>query len=162
MLRSAAKNYQSVAVVPDPKFYSRIIKELKEESGCLSHNLLRELAVEVFKLTARYDSIIAGFLRQKLGPPVLSEDPLPEILSTTLTKVASLRYGENPHQKAGLYRLPDVVSPSLVGARQLHGKELSFNNYLDLNAALAIIREFSQPAVCIIKHNNIFSLYNLS
>jgi phosphoribosylaminoimidazolecarboxamide formyltransferase/IMP cyclohydrolase len=155
MLRSAAKNYQSVAVVPDPKFYGRVIRELKEENGCLSHNLLRELAVEVFKMTARYDSIIAGFLRQKLGATGQSaDDPLPEILSTTLTKVASLRYGENPHQKAGLYRLPQVIGPSLVAARQLHGKELSFNNYLDLNAALGIIREFQEPAACIIKHNN--------
>ncbi len=154
MLRSAAKNYLSVAVVPHPKFYGRIIAELKREEGCLSHNLLRELAVEVFKLTARYDGVIAGFLRQKLSADASTEDLLPEILSYALTKVAPLRYGENPHQKAGLYRLPENIGPSLVSARQLHGKELSFNNYLDLNAALEIVRDFLEPAACIIKHTN--------
>ncbi|MGE5279137.1 MAG: bifunctional phosphoribosylaminoimidazolecarboxamide formyltransferase/IMP cyclohydrolase [Deltaproteobacteria bacterium] len=156
MLRSAAKNYRSVAVVPDPKFYGLIHEALARHDGCVPDGLLEEMAVEVFKSTAHYDSVIAGYLQNKLGretPARLAE--LPQIFSVTLMQTASLRYGENPHQKAALYRLPEALSPHfLVNARQLHGKELSFNNYLDLNAALALVREFERPAACVVKHNN--------
>ncbi len=156
MLRSAAKNYRSVAVVPDPKFYGRLTEVLTRHAGCVPDGLLEEMAVEVFKLTAHYDSVIAGYLQNKLGGPVphrLAE--LPRIFSVTLMQTALLRYGENPHQKAALYRMPEALSPHfLVNAKQLHGKELSFNNYLDLDAALALMREFERPAACVIKHGN--------
>lgn len=154
MLRSAAKNYRFVAVVSHPRYYHRITKELREQTGSLSDNLLKELAVEVFKLTARYDGAIAGFLQDKLSHMKEDENLLPDILTRTLIKVAPLRYGENPHQQAALYRQAELVGTTLVQAKQLHGKELSFNNYLDLNAALDIIRDFDSPSACIIKHNN--------
>ncbi|HAJ56418.1 MAG TPA: bifunctional phosphoribosylaminoimidazolecarboxamide formyltransferase/inosine monophosphate cyclohydrolase [Candidatus Omnitrophica bacterium] len=153
MLRSAAKNYKSVAVVPDAKFYGRVIAELKENDGCLSESTLEGLALEVFKRTSRYDSAIAGYLSGELKGLGGEAFP-PEALSLDLKLVSSLRYGENPHQKAGLYRVLKTQAPSLISARQLHGKELSFNNYLDLNAAFQIVREFTRPAACIIKHTN--------
>jgi len=156
MLRSAAKNYRSVALVPDPKFYDRVTEVLDRHDGCVPDGLLEEMAVEVFKTTAHYDSVIAGYLQNKLSgavPARLAE--LPRIFSVTLMQTASLRYGENPHQKGALYRMPEALSPHfLVNAKQLHGKELSFNNYLDLNAALALVREFDRPAACVVKHNN--------
>jgi phosphoribosylaminoimidazolecarboxamide formyltransferase/IMP cyclohydrolase len=154
MLRSAAKNYRFVAVVSHPRFYHRVIKELREQAGSLSDDLLKELAVEVFKLTARYDGAIAGFLQDKLSHMKEDENLLPDILTRTLIKVAPLRYGENPHQQAALYRQAELVGTTLVQAKQLHGKELSFNNYLDLNAALDIVRDFDGPCACIVKHNN--------
>jgi phosphoribosylaminoimidazolecarboxamide formyltransferase/IMP cyclohydrolase len=153
MLRSAAKNYRSVAVISSPAFYPRVIAQLKEKKG-LAPEFLEEMAVEVFKTTAHYDSVIAGYLREKLGEGSGTNDSLPEILSYTLSKVTSLRYGENPHQKAALYRLPENVGPCLANAKQLSGKELSFNNYLDLQAALGIMAEFEAPSSVIIKHNN--------
>jgi len=156
MLRSAAKNYRSVVVVPDPKFYGRVTEALKRHDGCVPDGLLEEMAAEVFKATARYDSVIAGYLQNKLGgqvPQRLAE--LPRIFSVTLMQMALLRYGENPHQKAALYRMPEALSPHfLVNAKQLHGKALSFNNYLDLDAALALVRAFERPAACVVKHNN--------
>ncbi len=156
MLRSAAKNFRSVAVVPDPKFYGCVTEALTRHDGCVPDGLLEEMAVEAFKATAHYDSVIAGYLQNKLRgqvPHRLAE--LPRIFSVTLMQMALLRYGENPHQKAALYRMPEALSPHfLVNAKQLHGKELSFNNYLDLNAALALVREFARPAACVVKHNN--------
>jgi phosphoribosylaminoimidazolecarboxamide formyltransferase/IMP cyclohydrolase len=154
MLRSAAKNYKSVAVVSSPKFYSRILSELKEQEGCLTDALLRALAIEVFKLTSLYDAAIFTFLDGNLNPQGREGDLMSDFLSLSLAKVASLRYGENPHQKAALYKDPQDKGPSLVSARQLHGKALSFNNYLDLSAALDIIRGFAGPAACIVKHTN--------
>ncbi len=150
MLRSAAKNYQSVAVVSDPKFYASLTEELKEKKGCLTQETLEKLAIEVFELTSSYDSVISGFLAKRLRP----EDSLPDSLCLNLEKLATLRYGENPHQKGALFKDSASVSSSLVSAKQLHGKELSFNNYLDLNAALEITRDFKEPAACIIKHGN--------
>jgi len=156
MLRSAAKNYRSVAVVPDPKFYGRVAEALTRYDGCVPDGLREEMAVEAFKLTARYDSVIAAYLQNKLRgplPPRLAD--LPRIFSVAAGQMALLRYGENPHQKAALYRMPEAMSPHcLVNAKQLHGKELSFNNYLDLDAALALVREFERPAACVVKHNN--------
>ncbi|MFA5039430.1 MAG: bifunctional phosphoribosylaminoimidazolecarboxamide formyltransferase/IMP cyclohydrolase [Candidatus Omnitrophota bacterium] len=149
MLRSAAKNHSSVAVVCRPGLYSRVASELRRNQGSLPEPLLSELAAEAFELTARYDAAIAGYLK-KQGAPNLQEEVV-----VSLSSVCSLRYGENPHQTAGLYRWSASQSvETLVNARQLHGKELSFNNYLDLNAALAIIRAFKDPAACVIKHTN--------
>ncbi|MFH0940841.1 MAG: bifunctional phosphoribosylaminoimidazolecarboxamide formyltransferase/IMP cyclohydrolase [Candidatus Omnitrophota bacterium] len=149
MLRSAAKNYRSVAVVCDTKFYASLASELKKNDGCLSEETLKNLAQEVFRLTSRYDGAIAFFLAAKW-----SGEGLPDSLNLNFKKAASLRYGENPHQKAALYKSVPGRPDSLISAKQLHGKELSFNNYLDLNAAMAIIGDFKEPAACIIKHNN--------
>ena len=154
MLRSAAKNYQSVAVVSHPKFYSALAAELKEKNGCISERTLKELAVEVFKLTSRYDGTISQFLDTKLKEKQVQEAAVSDSLTWNLTKVVALRYGENPHQKAALYKDSRNTEPSLVTAKQLHGKELSFNNYLDLDAVFEIVRDFKDPTACIIKHTN--------
>ncbi|HQP91493.1 MAG TPA: bifunctional phosphoribosylaminoimidazolecarboxamide formyltransferase/IMP cyclohydrolase, partial [Candidatus Omnitrophota bacterium] len=153
MLRSAAKNYRFVAVVPDPKFYPCVISELKLNDCSLGEELLEGLALEVFKKTASYDASIAGYLSKKLKN--LEIDAFPSKgLNLKLNLLSGLRYGENPHQKAGLYSWDCCDQKSLVNAKQLHGKELSFNNYLDLNSAFEIVREFKKPAACIIKHTN--------
>ncbi|MEK7849465.1 MAG: bifunctional phosphoribosylaminoimidazolecarboxamide formyltransferase/IMP cyclohydrolase [Candidatus Omnitrophota bacterium] len=154
MLRSAAKNYMSVAVVCDTKFYASLASELKKNDGCLSEETLKNLAQEVFRLTSRYDEVISSFLIARWSPKDEGQAGLPDSLNLSFKKVASLRYGENPHQKAALYKSVPGRPDSIISAKQLHGKELSFNNYLDLNAAMTIIVDFKEPAACIIKHNN--------
>jgi phosphoribosylaminoimidazolecarboxamide formyltransferase/IMP cyclohydrolase len=154
MLRSAAKNYRFVAVVCDPKFYERVAFELKKNNGSLPEGLCEELALEVFYTTSRYDGSIAAFLGGRFGGLAEEKDALPDDLEFSFRKIAPLRYGENPHQKAALYKEAGGPKDSLADSRQLHGKELSFNNYLDLNAAIAIVRDFKGPAACIIKHTN--------
>ncbi len=152
MLRSAAKNYKFVAVVCDPEFYPLLISQLKNNGGSIADETLEALALEVFRRTSKYDAAIAGFLGSKLKS--LDKDVFPaSSLLINLSLVSGLRYGENPHQKAGLYSFGSSLS-SLIAAKQLHGKELSFNNYLDLNSAFELIREFKNPAACIIKHTN--------
>lgn len=154
MLRSAAKNYMSVAVLSNPRVYEAVADELKSHNGFLCANTLEKLAVDVFKLTSFYDGVICDFLSARLGGDDKKDEVFPDKLDLHFQKIASLRYGENPHQKAAVYKNLRDVSPSLASVRQLHGKELSFNNYLDLNAAFEIVREFKEPAACIIKHSN--------
>lgn len=155
MLRSAAKNYEFVAVISDPRDYEAIMKELKNHNSCLCQKTLEKLAVNVFRLTSSYDGAIGSFLSGRLEDNGSEENGiLPDNLNLCFKKAASLRYGENPHQKAALYKDAHEGASLLAGARQLHGKELSFNNYLDLNAAFEIVREFKKPAACIIKHSN--------
>lgn len=151
MLRSAAKNHKSVAVVCNNTRYPQIIKELKANNGCLPEGLLKELAAEVFARTSSYDSAIAIFFRDKvLG--IKREDK--GRFCIDYAKKMDLRYGENPHQKAALYIDKDSEGTTVAGATQLHGKELSFNNLLDLNAAYEITNEFDEPTAVIIKHTN--------
>jgi phosphoribosylaminoimidazolecarboxamide formyltransferase/IMP cyclohydrolase len=146
MLRSAAKNHQSVAVVSDPSLYPQVIAELKNNNGALSEGLLRDLAIEVFERTSNYDRAIYEYLsRQPAG--------CPDNLTLDFIKLQDLRYGENPHQKAAFYREKGKTK-GLINLKQLQGKELSFNNILDLNSAFELVKEFSRPAVVIIKHNN--------
>jgi len=157
MLRSAAKNFESVTVVTDPNDYNRIAQEVAA-SGDTSLETRRELALKVFATTSRYDGIIAtelGRLSTASGPLQLAPRPLlPERVHIALRKQQSLRYGENPHQAAALY-LPAGRAPSgLAAAKQLQGKELSYNNFVDLEAARSLAAEFEQPAVVIVKHNN--------
>lgn len=156
MLRSAAKNYHSVAVICDSADYPRIIKELRENKGCISKDALEELGLKVFKLTSYYDSKIYGYLSTKLAKKIeaASEELFPNELNLRFNKVGDLRYGENPHQKAALYQDPQITNDSLVKAEKISGKELSFNNFLDLNAAWDIVREFDAPAAVVIKHLN--------
>jgi phosphoribosylaminoimidazolecarboxamide formyltransferase/IMP cyclohydrolase len=150
MVRSAAKNFASVAVVVSPGRYESILAEMQSSSGALSDETRMELALEAFRHTAAYDSAIAAFLAQRLAP----DEKLPRVYSATFEKLQDLRYGENPHQAAALYRDPNAAEPGIAGARQLHGKELSFNNLLDLTAALDVVRDFEEPCCVILKHSN--------
>ena len=159
MLRSAAKNFRNVAVLSNPGRYQSILKELETNNGLLSDSVLFKLAVEAFTHTAEYDSLISSFLNLRLAKEDLSQleseqlSPLPREVALKFAKVQDLRYGENPHQRGALYRDADQAA-GLAGIRQLNGKELSFNNLLDLNAAADIIKDFRGPAAVIIKHNN--------
>ncbi len=154
MLRSAAKNYKSVAVVTNPAKYPDIIKELKENNGSLSEATLKKLAVEVFKRTSEYDSAIYSYLNETKDVGRETKDEFPRTLNLNFKKLQGLRYGENPHQKAAFYKDPSSGECGICNARQLQGKELSFNNILDLNAALEIVKDFDKPAASIIKHTN--------
>jgi phosphoribosylaminoimidazolecarboxamide formyltransferase/IMP cyclohydrolase len=149
MLRSAAKNFEDVTVVVDPKDYPAIVKELGKNGGKVSKGTRVFLARKAFAHTAYYDGVIRSYLAG-----TVSGSPFPDALSLPLVKVQNLRYGENPHQRAALYREPGEPS-GVAGARQLGGKELSFNNFLDLEAAWAMARDFrGRPFVAIVKHNN--------
>ena len=186
MIRSASKNWQSVAVVTDPKLYAGIIGELKANDGSLSLKTRQRLAALSYTRTASYDLAISSYLARQLNDDDLdflepfnplgdlmffeaaddsgsdasvNEDVgpqddlgLPEELTVNLAKVTDLRYGENPHQKAALYFSGEVNG--IAGAEQLHGKEMSFNNYVDAEAAWNLVQDFDQRAVTIIKHTN--------
>lgn len=160
MVRSAAKNFHGVAVVVDPADYGNTLNELRQNKGLISPETRFCLAQKAFSLTARYDSLIANYLEQvkpAREPLAISHQPsalFPSILSLQFEKVQDLRYGENPHQKASFYRHLGQEKLSIASARQIQGKELSFNNILDLDAALALAREFPEIAAVIIKHNN--------
>lgn len=154
MLRSAAKNYKSVAVVTNPRQYPDIIKEFEQNRGSLSELTLKNLAVEVFKRTSEYDSAIYRYLRQKSETRSQKSEQFPDSLNLSFEKAQDLRYGENPHQKAAFYKDPGSQEAGVSDARQLQGKELSFNNIIDLNAAIEIVKDFERPAASIIKHTN--------
>jgi phosphoribosylaminoimidazolecarboxamide formyltransferase/IMP cyclohydrolase len=147
MLRSAAKNHAYVTVIVDGGDYPTVIEQIKA-SGEVDEATRRQLAAKVFRHTAAYDSLISQYLSEQL------EEKTPEKLTVSFDKVQDLRYGENPHQQAAFYRLPHAVAGTIASAEQLHGKELSYNNINDADAALAIVREFSQPAVVAVKHMN--------
>ncbi|MBU3934341.1 MAG: bifunctional phosphoribosylaminoimidazolecarboxamide formyltransferase/IMP cyclohydrolase, partial [Candidatus Omnitrophica bacterium] len=154
MLRSAAKNYKSVAVITNPRQYPDIIKEFEQNRGSLSELTLKNLAVEVFKRTSEYDSAIYRYLNRTSDVKSQKSERFPDSLNLSFEKVQDLRYGENPHQKAAFYKDPSCREAAVAGARQLQGKELSFNNIIDLNAAIEIVKDFERPAVSIIKHTN--------
>ncbi len=155
MLRSAAKNHASVAVISNPGWYDKILQELKKNNNALSPDTLRQLGIEVFKATSDYDGVIYNYLKTRLleNAQAACEDELRDALSLNFVKVQDLRYGENPHQKASFYRQADAIE-GLTGMKQLWGKELSFNNILDLNATVNLVKEFKLPAAVFIKHNN--------
>lgn len=151
MVRSAAKNYKYVGVVVNPKRYNEVVNELKNNGGELSEQLRFKLAVEAFGHTSGYDAAIYNYLREL----VPEGEKFPEQLSLSYQKIQDLRYGENPHQGAAFYQEDRLQTGlSLAKAKQMHGKELSYNNILDLNAALGLVAEFEQPAAVIIKHTN--------
>ena len=149
MLRSAAKNHEDVLVVVDPKDYTRVLETM--QGGSVPALLRRELALKVFQHTARYDSLIAGYLEQQVQG---SEAKFPALLSIQFERVETLRYGENPHQQGAFYRDFQSKEPSVSRGKILHGKAMSYNNFLDANSALELVKEFDQIAVSIIKHNN--------
>ena len=147
MLRSAAKNHKDVVVVCDPSDYGRVITELKE-TGTVSYDTKYRLALKAFQHTAAYDAMISDYLRKEI------HEDLPENLTLTFERVQSLRYGENPHQKAYYYKEVKPYKGAIVNAIQLHGKELSFNNINDANGALQTLKEFDEPTVVAVKHAN--------
>lgn len=148
LVRAAAKNHAFTTIATNAADYSEILEQITT-TGSTTFELRRRLAGEAFAHTAGYDRVIADYFAG-----ANAEGPFPGTLTTTLTRRMVLRYGENPHQQAALYARPDSVGANVVAARQLHGKELSYNNLLDLDSALAIVRQFSEPAAVVIKHNN--------
>ncbi|MFQ5480454.1 MAG: bifunctional phosphoribosylaminoimidazolecarboxamide formyltransferase/IMP cyclohydrolase [Thermodesulfobacteriota bacterium] len=155
MIRAAAKNYKDVAVVVEPTDYSGILEELQKNDCAISSATRFTLAKKVFQLTARYDGAISNYLGTiKAGEDKTKEEDslFPETYTVQYEKISGLRYGENPHQKAAFYRTPG--GGPLADAIKLHGKELSYNNIADLDAAVSIAAEFTDPAAVIIKHSN--------
>ncbi|MEE8448096.1 MAG: bifunctional phosphoribosylaminoimidazolecarboxamide formyltransferase/IMP cyclohydrolase [Thermodesulfobacteriota bacterium] len=149
LIRAAAKNHKDVAVVVDPDDYQPVLSELKQKRGITSETRFR-LAGKAFRHAALYDSRIADYFAAGLGEKEL----FPEWFAPSFKRMASLRYGENPHQRAALYLASSQASQGLGAASQHQGKELSYNNILDLDAALATVAEFDLPAAVIIKHTN--------
>lgn len=147
LLRSAAKNYPSVTVLSDPSDYGHVLKELRS-TGVISESTRAALAIKAFRHTANYDAAIDVYLSKSL----LGEN----ILRLNFTEGVKLRYGENWHQEAFFYKDPEIEGPTLAKAIQLHGKELSYNNYVDADNALQTVKEIgnASPAVAIVKHNN--------
>ena len=153
MIRSAAKNFHDVAIVTSPADYGSIASELENNNGVLSKETKWRLAQKAFAMTAAYDSAIATTLERITPEKVdLNQDTFPSILRFSFHKTLDLRYGENPHQKAAMYS--DDSGKGVANARQLQGKELSYNNIVDLQAAWDLAQEFDEPVVAIIKHTN--------
>lgn len=150
MLRSAAKNFESVAVVSQPDSYEAILEEMRAHEGSTTLATRQALALQVFQTTSAYDGSIASWLASQTE----GSEHYPAKRSLGLTKVQELRYGENPHQGAAFYQRDDYRKPSysLAHAKKLQGKELSYNNYLDLDAAWTAVREYDEPACVIVKH----------
>ena len=175
MIRSASKNWRDVAIVTDPQLYPDLISEMQSNDASLSLETRQRLAVLAYTRTASYDLAISSYLARQLSDEQLAlieplnplqhltfidstelestedDNPLPDDIELQLAKVTDLRYGENPHQKAALY-VND--NGGIAGAEQLHGKEMSFNNYVDAEAAWNLVQDFSETAVAIIKHTN--------
>ncbi len=151
MVRSAAKNHTDVVVVTDPSQYKPLLKEMAESGGCISFETRFEFARRAFALTARYDSLIAGYFDKKTAK---EGDELPESEKPEYIRQHTLRYGENPHQNAAIYALTGRRGPSLVDARVLAGKSLSYNNYVDLESVLDMLLDFDKPFACVVKHTN--------
>lgn len=149
MVRAAAKNHEYVTVIVNPERYPEVLACLRE-NGDVDPATRRKLAAEAFAHTAAYDAAIAHYFQGQ----AYGKETFPPAFFLVGFKVQDLRYGENPHQAAALYRLPRVPAGSLVGGRQLQGKELSYNNIMDLDAAWNLVREFKEPVVAIIKHTN--------
>ena len=146
MVRAAAKNFDDVLVVVDPKDYGNVLNSIKNK---VNEDLRKCLALKAFEHTARYDSLINNYLREKF-----SGEKFPETLNLTFKKRQDLRYGENPHQKAAFYSDPLIFEDALGTMKQLHGKALSFNNILDIDNAFELVKMFKEPAATVVKHTN--------
>ncbi len=147
MIRAAAKNYESVAVVTSPEQYAPVLEELKS-AGELSQEMLSELMAQAFLVTAEYDAMIADRMQRRFGKGFPDSFPIPT------EKVMDLRYGENPNQRAAFYRDPFTAGNTVSKMEQLHGKELSYNNILDMDKALDIVTDFDKPTAVVMKHTN--------
>ena len=148
LVRAAAKNHKFVTVVTDPSQYEAVLEEMRANDGAVSAELRAALARAAFALTAHYDSLISRYLCEVAG------EDFPQRVSFSYTKVADLRYGENPHQRAAFYVGTDAAEPCVGRAELLGGRAISYNNYFDANAALELVKDFQAPAVAIIKHAN--------
>lgn len=150
MLRSAAKNFESVAVVTNPATYNDILDEMRANNGATLRDTRAHLALDVFRTTSAYDGAISAWMEQQLEGTI----EFPEAQNLRLTKRQDLRYGENPHQSAAFYTRDSYegAEHSLARAKQHQGKEMSYNNYLDVDAAWAAVREYDNPACVIVKH----------
>ena len=148
MIRAAAKNYQFVTVVTAQDQYPAVLEQI-QKNGRTTLQLRQSLARDAFTMTGNYDNAISQYFIDRL-----SQEDFPHTLSLKLRRSDVLRYGENPHQQAAVYVDSQSKAASVVSARQLNGKELSYNNLLDLDAALTIVRAFTKPAVSVVKHNN--------
>lgn len=146
LVRASAKNFQDVLIIVDPNDYNIILKKIKAKKTDIQ--LRQSLALKAFEHTSRYDTIISQYLNEKFGKK------FPETLNLTFKKVQDLRYGENPHQQAAFYKDPFIGECCITNAKQLHGKELSYNNLLDMETAFELIKEFDEPTAAVIKHNN--------
>jgi len=151
MLRAAAKNHERVAVIVDPRDYRLVIAELAKENGATTPATRARLAAKAFAHTAEYDALVARYLRAR--HPYPSEE-FPALLSVVFERLQNLRYGENPHQRAAFYREIGSAGASIANARSVQGKELSFNNIADADAAVECVRQFAEPACVIVKHAN--------
>jgi phosphoribosylaminoimidazolecarboxamide formyltransferase/IMP cyclohydrolase len=173
MVRSAAKNYHDVAIVTSPGQYDAVLEEMGRNKGALTLETRERLAAEAFSHTAAYDKVISMYFAVQRGIAFLPAgrlenapltngpletsspiDNLPIVLDLHFQRKQPLRYGENPHQRAAFYVEPDAPPASIARAEVMHGKELSYNNLLDLDSALNLVREFSKPAAVVVKHNN--------
>ncbi|MGA7704491.1 MAG: bifunctional phosphoribosylaminoimidazolecarboxamide formyltransferase/IMP cyclohydrolase [Solirubrobacteraceae bacterium] len=148
MIRAAAKNHAYAAVLVDPADYTLVLTELRESGGALSMATRERLAGKAYACTARYDASISTWFAQR------ADEDFPAQRAFAYEKQADLRYGENPHQRAAYYAEVGAPTHLLAGVTQLHGKELSFNNLLDLSSARELVEDFSEPACAIVKHNN--------
>src|SRR3989442_7941577 len=149
MIRAAAKNFQDVAVVTSPADYKMVSDGLTKNNGVLDRQILFDLAQKAFLCTARYDAQIAQYL-SRIG----QDNDFPQNIFMDFEKISDLRYGENPHQRASFYKWGGTPAYGLAAARQIQGKELSYNNIVDIEAAWNLVREFDSAACCIIKHTN--------
>jgi phosphoribosylaminoimidazolecarboxamide formyltransferase/IMP cyclohydrolase len=150
MIRSAAKNFDSVTVVVDPGAYEVVLKEIAGNNGTVTGRTRKRLSRDAYAHTARYDSLIAKYLTSQMD----DETGYTPWFFDSFKKVQDLRYGENPHQSAALYKCPNASASDIVSAEQLQGKELSFNNIIDLQAAWGLAAEFESPSAVVIKHTN--------
>jgi len=150
LIRAAAKNYRHVGIVCKPSRYQEIMAEMKKSGGELSEKTMELLALDAWEHVSHYDVVIEQFFRKKFA----HDGEFQEYLNLTFHKKQDLRYGENPHQRAAVYRDEHYLNPSVLDAPQIQGKQLSYNNVLDCNSAFKLIREFDEPTAVIVKHNN--------
>ncbi|MGN1273685.1 MAG: bifunctional phosphoribosylaminoimidazolecarboxamide formyltransferase/IMP cyclohydrolase, partial [Thermoguttaceae bacterium] len=150
LVRAAAKNHKFTSIVTNKDQFQTVLDCMKANDGVTTFELRRQLAAEAFNHTAKYDRAIANWFSKEIG-----EGDFPQTLGVSFELKSTLRYGENPHQKAAVYADPNVENvPNIVNAKQLNGKELSYNNLMDLDAALGIVLRSKLPACAVIKHNN--------
>jgi len=155
MIRAAAKNHASVAVVVDPADYSKLLGDMEEHAGATCPGFRRKLAQKAYARTAAYDGAISNWLGAVVDHPEKKAEGFPRTFTVQFTRQQAMRYGENPHQQAAFYVARDAAPGSIAAARQLQGKELSYNNIADTDAALECVKEFTgQPACVIVKHAN--------